>query len=109
MPQCQYTITATTSKTRGIAMLFAVYFALSAAYSPNFSGSVLNARDASAHRQTIVRVVMQKPGDPEKAIESEYETLKGRGTREALELFITRHPDHPLAAKAQEELKRLND
>ncbi|MCR6501850.1 hypothetical protein MUO32_22705 [Shinella sp. CPCC 101442] len=52
---------------------------------------------------------MQKPGDPEKAIESEYETLKGRGTREALELFIARHPDHPLAAKAKEEMKRLND
>ena len=90
-------------------MLFAVYFALSAVYGLGLPDPGSSARDASAHRQTIVRVVMQKPGDPEKAIESEYETLKGRGTREALELFITRHPDHPLAAKAQEELKRLND
>lgn len=90
-------------------MLFAVYFALSAVYSPGSSYPVLRDRDASAQQPTITRVVMQKPGDPEKAIESEYETLKGRGTREALELFIARHPDHPLAAKAQEELKRLND
>ncbi|MCJ8051871.1 hypothetical protein GB928_003185 [Shinella curvata] len=51
---------------------------------------------------------MQKPGDPEEAVKSEYEALKGRGTREALELFIARHPDHPLAAKAKEELQRLN-
>jgi len=52
---------------------------------------------------------MQKPGDPQKIIESEYERLKNRGTREGLELFIARHPDDPLAEKAREEIRRLYD
>jgi len=51
--------------------------------------------------------VMARPSDPEKAVQAEYEHLKSKGTREALELFIARHPKHPLAARAREELKTL--
>lgn len=50
---------------------------------------------------------MRPPGDPDKAVEAEYQTLKARGTREALELFIRRHPDHPLAERARSELERM--
>lgn len=51
--------------------------------------------------------IMAKPSDPEKAVQAEYENLKSKGTREALELFIARHPDHPLADRARDEIKRF--
>lgn len=51
--------------------------------------------------------IMARPSDPEKAVQAEYENLKSKGTREALELFIARHPDHPLADRAREEIKGL--
>ena len=51
--------------------------------------------------------IMARPSDPEKAVQAEYENLKAKGTREALELFIARHPDHPLADRARADLKRL--
>lgn len=44
--------------------------------------------------------------DPNIAVEEEYELAQQRGTAEALELFITRHPDSPLAAKARADLRR---
>lgn len=52
--------------------------------------------------------IMARPSDPEKAVRVEYENLKSKGTREALELFIARHPEHPLADQAREDLKRLD-
>lgn len=50
---------------------------------------------------------MQEGPNAEQAIASEYARLKARGTREALELFIERHPDDPLARKAREEIELL--
>lgn len=50
---------------------------------------------------------MIRPTDPEVVVEAEYKDFKAKGTREALELFIARHPDHPLAEKAREDIKRL--
>lgn len=50
--------------------------------------------------------IMQRPSDPQAAVRSEYARLKAKGTREALELFIARHPDHPLAMEAKEEISR---
>lgn len=50
---------------------------------------------------------MRPPGDPEKAVESEYAALAARGTREALELFIARHPDHPLSERARAAIERM--
>jgi hypothetical protein len=51
--------------------------------------------------------IMARPSDPEKAVQAEYENLKSKGTREALELFIARHPDHRLADQAREDIKQL--
>ncbi|MBH5368891.1 hypothetical protein [Bradyrhizobium glycinis] len=45
--------------------------------------------------------------DPAAAVAEEYEAARRKGTREALELFIARHGDDPLAAQARAELKRL--
>ncbi|WP_438748665.1 hypothetical protein [Pararhizobium sp. O133] len=53
--------------------------------------------------------MMDTPPDPEKAVASEYAKLKARGTIEAFELFIARHPDHPLADDARKNLNRLRE
>lgn len=89
-------------------MLFGIFWAVYAS-GLGLSGSLSETRIPSTTYGTVTRVVMQKPGDPEKIIEAEYERLKSRGTREGLELFIVRHPDHPLAEKAREDIKRLHD
>ena len=47
------------------------------------------------------------PRDPELAVREEYDLAKGRGSAEAFELFIARHPDHALVAEARRELERL--
>lgn len=87
-------------------MLFGIFLALSTTCLDH-CGRTIWSQTPTAVDETVTRVVMQKPGDPEKIIESEYARLKGRGTREGLELFIARHPDHPLAEKAREDIKRL--
>jgi hypothetical protein len=46
--------------------------------------------------------------DPAVAVAEEYEAARRKGTREALELFIARHGDDPLAEQARAELKRLS-
>jgi hypothetical protein len=46
--------------------------------------------------------------DPAAAVAEEYEAARRKGTREALELFIARHGDDPLAEQARAELKRLS-
>ena len=50
---------------------------------------------------------LPRPRDPEIAVREEYDLAKGRGTAEAFELFIARHPNHALAAEARRELERL--
>jgi hypothetical protein len=46
--------------------------------------------------------------NPERAVEEEYQIARQRGTREALELFIARHPDSALAQKARADLQRIS-
>lgn len=48
------------------------------------------------------------PRDPAIAVAEEYEIARRKGTAEALELFIARHGDDPLAEKARAELRRLS-
>jgi hypothetical protein len=45
--------------------------------------------------------------DPKIAVEEEYQIARQRGTAQALELFIERHPDDPLAEKARADLRRM--
>ena len=45
--------------------------------------------------------------DPNIAVQEEYQLARQRGTAEALELFIARHPDSPLAAKARADLRQI--
>ncbi|MBR0846701.1 hypothetical protein JQ543_03010 [Bradyrhizobium diazoefficiens] len=46
--------------------------------------------------------------DPAVAVAEEYQEARRKGTREAFELFIARHPDDPRAEQARAELKRLS-
>lgn len=41
------------------------------------------------------------------AVQEEYEIARRRGTAEALELFIARHPDSALAERARAELRQM--
>lgn len=46
--------------------------------------------------------------DPSVAVAEEYEIARRKGTAEALELFIARHGDDPLAEKARADLRKLS-
>ena len=45
--------------------------------------------------------------NPDIAVGEEYQIALRQGTSQALELFIARHPDDPLAEKARADLRRL--
>ncbi|MBI5318633.1 MAG: hypothetical protein HZB49_04215 [Bradyrhizobium sp.] len=45
--------------------------------------------------------------NPKIAVAEEYEIARRRGTAEALELFIARHPDSSLAERARTELRQM--
>jgi hypothetical protein len=62
------------------------------------------ADEAKASRETITPPAR----DPKIAVQEEYEIARQRGTAQALELFISRHPDDPLAARARADLRSLS-
>ncbi|MCB8820890.1 hypothetical protein [Microvirga rosea] len=41
------------------------------------------------------------------AVQEELDAARQAGTVEAYDLFLARHPDHPLAERARRELERL--
>ena len=49
---------------------------------------------------------MLPPPDIEAAVRAEFTIAEDKGTREAYERFIRRHPDHALADTARERLAR---
>ena len=46
--------------------------------------------------------------DPKLAVEEEYQLARRLNTVQSLELFIARHPDDPLAARARAESRLLS-
>ena len=46
--------------------------------------------------------------DPKLAVEEEYQVARRLNTVQSLELFIARHPDDPLAARARADLRSLS-
>ena len=75
--------------------LMAMIFVMAAAPPPN------DAREGS--------VDMRRARDGNIAIQEELDAARRAATVEAYDLFIARHPDHPLAKVANEERKRLID
>jgi hypothetical protein len=50
---------------------------------------------------------LPRPRDPNLAVQGELAAARRAGTVVAYDLFIARHPDHPLAAVARRERARL--
>jgi len=63
------------------------------------------AADASEARPMNPQRTTPPARDPEIAVEEEYQIARQR-TAQALELFIARHPDSPLAERARADLRR---
>jgi hypothetical protein len=90
------------------ARLFGALLAL-AGLSPLGGLPVMVEKAKADDKGKAVRApVMPMARDPAVAVAEEYEAALRKGTREALELFIARHPDDPLAEQARVELKRLS-
>jgi hypothetical protein len=73
-------------------------------------GNIFMTNDAAADEteKAAARDTTTPPArDPEAAVQEEYRAARHRGTAEALELFIARHPDSALAEKARTDLRRL--
>ena len=63
---------------------------------------------AEENRKAVRESTTPPARNPEAALEEEYQIALRQGTSQALELFIARHPDHPLAETARADLKRLS-
>lgn len=51
---------------------------------------------------------LPRPRDGDVAIREELEAARRAGTIEAYDLFLARHPDHPLAEQARRERAELS-
>jgi len=72
-------------------------------------GTSLSTRaEATAMQKDIHGNVTPPARDPKLAVEEEYQSALQQGTVQALQIFITRHPDSPLAEKALDRLQRLS-
>ena len=73
-------------------------------------GNILMTKDAAADgiNKAAARASTTPPArDPDVAVQEEYQAAVHRGTAEALQLFIARHPDSTLAEKARTKLRQL--
>ena len=92
------------------AGLFGALIALAGLDHPPFGGLPVMVEKAKADDSGKAARASSMPmaRDPAVAVAEEYEAARRKGTREALELFIARHGDAPLAEQARAELKRLS-
>ena len=71
------------------------------------AGSAAAAAAEMKERRPLRSTELPRPLDPEVAVRSEFAVARRAGTRAAYDLFIARHPDHPLAATARRELAAI--
>lgn len=90
------------------AGLFSTMLGFGADYP--LQGQPVMAKKAAADEigKTVRGATVPPARDPAIAVTEEYELARRKGTAEALELFIARHRDDPLAEKARAELRRLS-
>ena len=70
---------------------------------------VFMAKMAGAEEQKGIRDRTLPPArNPKEAVEEEYRMARQQGTVQALELFIARHGDDPLAEQARADLRRVS-
>ena len=70
--------------------------------------SMAKAIASDAKPDTAAANTMPPARDPKLAVEEEYQMARRLNTAQSLELFITRHPDDPLAARARADLRSLS-
>jgi hypothetical protein len=61
---------------------------------------------ANEMQKDIGEKMTPPPRDPRLAVEEEYQLALRLGTVQALELFIARHPNDPLAQKARADVRQ---
>jgi hypothetical protein len=70
--------------------------------------SMAKAIASDATPGTAAENTMAPARDPKLAVEEEYQMARRLNTVQSLELFIARHPDDPLAARARADLRLLS-
>jgi hypothetical protein len=70
-------------------------------------GRTLSKSANAGDGQQVPSRTMPSARDPQLAVQEEYQLARQRGTAQALELFIARHPDSPLAEKARADLATM--
>jgi len=70
--------------------------------------SMAKAIASDAKPDTAAANTMPPARDPQLAVEEEYQLARRQNTVQSLELFIARHPDNPLAARARADLRSLS-
>jgi hypothetical protein len=88
----------------GYRLAIRLVTALACAVGP---GAALRAEGILTVTQDPRSPVMPRARDGSIAIQEELDAARRAGTREAYDLFIARHPDHPLATTARQERDRL--
>ncbi|QOZ51992.1 hypothetical protein [Bradyrhizobium sp. CCBAU 53338] len=90
---------------RLFACTFGALFALA-----SFGGSpVVNSKaNATESAKKMRSPTVPRARDPSVAVAEEYDAARRKDTVEAYQLFIARHGDDPLAAKARADLQRLS-
>jgi hypothetical protein len=70
--------------------------------------SMAKAIASDAKPDSAPAKAMPPARDPKLAVEEEYQMARRQNSVQALELFIARHPDDPLAARARADLRSLS-
>jgi hypothetical protein len=70
--------------------------------------SMTKIATAAESQKPVPQTTTPPARDPRIAVEEEYQIARLRGTAQALELFIQRHSDDPLAEKALADLRRMS-
>ncbi|UWU66972.1 hypothetical protein [Bradyrhizobium sp. NC92] len=91
------------------AGLFGAFVALAGLSHQRLEGLPVMVEKAKADNSGTAPRAPSMPmaRDPAAAVAEEYKAARRKGTRQALELFIARHGNDPLAEQARAKLKRL--
>ena len=73
------------------------------------AGSAAASAAEMKERRPGRSTALPRPRNPDIAVQEELDAARRAGTRAAYDLFIARHPGHPLAATARRELAKLRD
>lgn len=71
-------------------------------------GRIAMTKAAAETPKLVPQTTTPPARDPQIAVEEEYQIARQQNTAQALELFIQRHPDNPLAEKARADLRRMS-